>query len=1775
MYLRGHLHPNSYPVPVMKNIVVFLLLLCNVSFGQVNKMNLGKNLVTCTNWLKTLAPGQNVKIGDLDIPGNQLTIEAQFDRIPPITAIYYLEEIVSKHSDPSNVNYFLRIDHAEITTTNGYFVTPSICNIQLDKTYHTAMVYDGNTLKFYRNGFLMSQVPCTGNMIQNNYSTTIGEYAYPNPMGDNFYGYLNEVRIWNVARTQTQIRTFMNSSLPSPTTQPGLLAYYTFDDLLNKQGNPAWNGTLNGGATINNTNPNCNFVADSCPVSTPISNIINDYTPVLALGTCDNKITVEDGTKFNTGDTVLMIQMKGAVVDSTNTAAFGTITDYKNAGNYEFNYVKSKAGNIIELKNKLTRQYDIPQGKVQLVRVPYYNSALITSTLTCLPWDGSKGGILVLNVRDTITLNANIDVSGRGFLGGNDPVTNPPVFYCYENQYYYPVNPDLASEKGEGIAVISAAKSYGKGALANGGGSGKSHNSGGAGGGNIGAGGFGGYQFEGSPCDGTIPFDNRGISGRSLTYSTASNKIFLGGGGGAGQSNNFEGFQAKGGNGAGIIMILTDKIINNSNKIIADGNPGLACGLSNTGCHEGMGGGGAAGTVLLQINSYLDNTNVETKGGDGANMVSSGNLRVGPGGGGSGGAVWLTNAALPANVSVTNTGGTNGVCVTYGNDPWGSTSGQTGQNIFNLSIPVDNVLFRPNIDSVRIKDSLTSCFHYDFKGLAYTNTSPINNWQWYFGDGGTAVTQNASHIYAGPGIYTVKLIVTDMNGCKDSVSKNLNVQPCSGIGNIINDYTPVLAFNPCDNKLTVEDASAFNPGDTVLVIQMKGAVIDSSNTVAFGTITNYNNSGNYEFNYVKTKAGNIIELKNILNRQYDIPNGKVQLIRVPYYNSVVVSATLTCLPWDGNKGGVLVLNAKDTVELNADINTTGKGFLKGTMHNSNVNAYTCDVTDYYFQDNTIDAAGKGEGISFLSSNRNSGKGPAANGGGGGMNTNSGGGGGSNGNTGGRGGYEWNGGCPNYLTISNWGYPGKLLTYNTVSNKIFMGGAGGAGHCNNQFDDPTFNADYNGGNGGGLIIVNADYIKGNSKQIISKGDSAYQPVFSPTYVVHDGMGGGGAGGTVLINGNTYINNLLVDVSGGKGADLVSNVAGPGYVGPGGGGGGGVVWVKQNALPANLNVTNAGGLNGVIEQAGNIPYGAAPGSAGINVFSLTVPFDNVAFKKNIDSVRIKDSLTACSVFDFKGLGYINFNPINTWQWYFGDGGTANTQNTSHVYGSSGIFTVKLIATDINGCKDSVMKDVNTNGFTADAGADTAICSNGTVSVTLHGSPGATTYAWTPAIYLNNPSAQNPVATISSTTRFYLNATSSFGCGATDSVTITINPVPVVKTLIDTATCKGSGLILTTSGVASTWHWSPGLFVSDSTISNPVYTEPVGHTLYVTGTNVYGCAGKDTINVTVKPLPVVRTIADTIICSTNTLTLFTNGAQTYSWSPVNNLSDPNIANPVFSGNAGQTYYVTGTAANGCKGKDTVNITVNVPGTLKQPPGKSMCALTSVQLNGFNGNSVSYLWSPGIYLSNTTVINPIAFPPVTTPFQVIVTDKACNYDSTFIVRVIVDPIPNINAGKSNDIDCAAKFATLHASGGVKYLWTPSTGLNRDTIANPIATPVSTQQYVVSVTNAAGCSNKDSVTVYNNFQASLARYMPNAFTPDGNGHNDCYGLLRWLHVNQLWFAIYNRFGEMVFASGDPNACWDGNYKGKPALAGTYVYYIKAHTSCGMEEQKGAFLLIR
>jgi gliding motility-associated-like protein len=603
-----------------------------------------------------------------------------------------------------------------------------------------------------------------------------------------------------------------------------------------------------------------------------------------------------------------------------------------------------------------------------------------------------------------------------------------------------------------------------------------------------------------------------------------------------------------------------------------------------------------------------------------------------------------------------------------------------------------------------------------------------------------------------------------------------------------------------------------------------------------------------------------------------------------------------------------------------------------------------------------------------------------------------------------------------------------------------------------------------------------------------------------------------------------------------------------------------------------------FDNLINKQGNATYnGTLNGSATINstVTNCNYVADScpvIITPCTIDSVRFSNT-NNCLSSSFNGIAYPASSNIINWQWYFGDGGTANTQNPSHTYALANTYTVKLVVTDINGCKDSISKPITTGDFVVNAGSDTSFCSNTFVSKNLNATLGASTYSWTPSAPLNNPSIPNPTATVNVTTTFYITTTSPLGCTSTDSVTIYVNPIPTVKTLKDTSICKNSILVLTTTTGLSTYQWSPGTYVSDSTIASPTFIDTVNRRLYVTGTNANGCFNKDTIDVTVLPLPVVKTINDSLVCSTNTIVLTTTGAATYQWFPSTGLNNTAISNPTFNYNQDITYYVTGTAANGCKSVDTLNMYVNTPTPFNIPPDKIMCEQQSVILDGANGLRVNYLWTPFIHLSNNNTINPIASPPSARAYDVLINNVACNLSQTFTVNVLVQPKPSVVASKLNDIDCAFKIAQLQASGATKYVWSPSIGLNNDTIQNPIAS-IPKKYYVVGTTTT-GCSNIDSITVVDNKALSLARYLPNAFTPNGDNINDCYKIKNWMHVEILEFTIFNRWGEPVFFTRNINKCWDGMYKGKKADAGSYVYRVLAKTKCGTEEQKGNILLIR
>ena len=471
-----------------------------------------------------------------------------------------------------------------------------------------------------------------------------------------------------------------------------------------------------------------------------ISGIINNYTAVISIPTCDpctnycNQLNVSTTTGFNVGDKVLVMQMKGATVDLSNTAAFGSINSYANAGAYEFKTISAIAGSTISFTTQISAVYNVANS-IQIVRVPQYTNPTVTGTLRAQAWNGSTGGVLVFDVSGTLTLQADIDVTATGFRGGLTFNSNPG--YHSLNYYYSGTDYNNGILKGEGIAQMVAGYELGKGAFANAGGGGNAHNAGGGGGSNGGGGGKGGKEFT-QPGDPSDP-NTSGIGGYTLQNNTG-NQLFMGGGGGAGHENDNLG--TSGGNGGGIVFINAAEIIGNNKNIIANGQSVATPGGSG---NDGAGGGGSGGSIKINAPLFTGNINLISRGGNGGNIPQSllPNQLFGPGGGGGGGVICLANSVIPATVSTQVNGGVSGV--NFGpNDPYSATAGNGGQVLTSCNFtPVQTTI--THVPHPKATPVVASCTGGSASNNAQITFSYTNNTVRYSFNLGNSYTGSASY----------------------------------------------------------------------------------------------------------------------------------------------------------------------------------------------------------------------------------------------------------------------------------------------------------------------------------------------------------------------------------------------------------------------------------------------------------------------------------------------------------------------------------------------------------------------------------------------------------------------------------------------------------------------------------------------------------------------------------------------------------------------------------------------------------------------------------------------------------------------------------------------------------------------------------------------------------------------------------------------------------------------------------------------------------------------
>lgn len=393
-----------------------------------------------------------------------------------------------------------------------------------------------------------------------------------------------------------------------------------------------------------------------------------------------------------------------------------------------------------------------------------------------------------------------------------------------------------------------------------------------------------------------------------------------------------------------------------------------------------------------------------------------------------------------------------------------------------------------------------------------------------------------------------------------------------------------------------------------------------------------------------------------------------------------------------------------------------------------------------------------------------------------------------------------------------------------------------------------------------------------------------------------------------------------------------------------------------------------------------------------------------------------------------------------------------------------------------------------------ANPSICAG--QSVTLNGSGSPNTYNWSgPASF--TASTQSITVSPTVTTTYTLQSAPG-NCPGIDSVTVIVNPLPVITFSPPTANiCSGDNIDVDAGSSLNSYVWSPMSGVTPlSPSQDSVNLAPLTTTAYnVTATTPQGCTSSSIYTVNITPNPVLVLSDDSLtICPSSTDTVLVQGATTYTWSAPNggyNILTPSGDLVEFLPVGSATYTVIGTAGVGCADTATVFVDVSPNIAVSAGPDDSICPNTVTLLTGNGASNYTWTASNATTITNANTATATVSPSTTTDFYLHGTNQfGCFGDDT--VTVVVRNLPVPNAGPDGAI-CLGDSLTLNGSGGGTYAWAGNFIISGANTANVVVSPTATTDYVLIVTDAFGCTANDTAQVVINATPAI-NAGPDAF---------------------------------------------------------------------------------
>jgi gliding motility-associated-like protein len=536
--------------------------------------------------------------------------------------------------------------------------------------------------------------------------------------------------------------------------------------------------------------------------------------------------------------------------------------------------------------------------------------------------------------------------------------------------------------------------------------------------------------------------------------------------------------------------------------------------------------------------------------------------------------------------------------------------------------------------------------------------------------------------------------------------------------------------------------------------------------------------------------------------------------------------------------------------------------------------------------------------------------------------------------------------------------------------------------------------------------------------------------------------------------------------------------------------------------------------------------------------------------------------------------------TYQWTFTGSRTTTSTVQSPTVNFGGIVgEARLIATSAMGCRDTLLLRFPVENILVDLADTVLTCVSTATTLTVNNLNSATALRYRWSTGANDTLNRITVTPTASPSTYYVTLTNSAGCRKVDSAKVIIIPkTPNVADISLRQDCDTTIITFTNRAIGGNlYRWDFGdLATTRDTArgASVTYTYPRGGTYTVTIIPPLACADTFRLPINVRSGKEVQVDAgkDTTVCSLNPITLRgTSNFTSFEWG--NNRNFPTIlgtgqtflARPsVVAGRDTVFYLRSRNAATGCTAIDSVIIR-NAAIAVQTNRQIIACKDVNTTVTVTNLNSTLPIiarWTPSNLIVGSDSALTVVFKASANGVLIGNFRNSLGCTLTDTIRFITQEVDAKATASATVIykDDVVVLSATPTGTGLRYSWTPNTNVSNPSNASTNATPQSTGRYTVEVTDANGCKDTAQVliTVLEPICAEPFVFIPRAFSPNMDGTNEkVFVRGDYLTENGFEFAVYNRWGELIFMTKDRKEGWDGTHRGDPVCPDVYGYYVK------------------